>query len=310
MLEDLVLGQRDPAYFDLLADKLAEAIMASRIKQSPTTISIVHEDASYHIWNRLDPSLQPDSNLYTILFHDESPAAAKPYHAILGLFAAHATAATPANLELSPDYPGGFVEYARQMKWTDYAMFAAGAVGDAAPNFEPQRTEAQRAHMMGRHLGSILLRNFQRNQDRAHINQATLQSAVVEIDLPHPRITLKRGWRLSPIITNAVLNQSSTQLHVLQIGPLVLVGFPGDVGGGISQDLAEWGKERGLTILTTSFNGDYIGYIIQGDRATEFDTYETTLMNFFGQRNGDYLSDMAKQVVTKLTSTPAAINQP
>lgn len=300
LLEDMALGQRDPAYFNWLADQLCEAVIQSRQSLTPVSIAAVSQDASYHIWNRLDHDLPTDSDLHALLLRDERDKPARPYLAILGIFAAHATAATPANHQLSPDYPGGFYEYAHELKWTDHPMFASGAVGDASPNWEPRPTETARAHMMGRHIGSILLRYFQSEKQPDWQERVVLRSVVVPIDLSHPRVSYKRGWRLSPLATSLAIQKRQTELHVLQIGSIYLVGFPSDVGGGIALDLREWGNKQGMTILCTSFNSDYIGYIVDGNRAVQHDTYETTLMNFFGQRSGDYLREMTKRIIAQL----------
>src|SRR5262249_7966538 len=105
--------------------------------------------------------------------------------------------------------------------------------------------------------------------------------------------------RFSPLATSWI---SGTQTHVsvLRIGPAVLVGLPGDYAGHLADPLARWSRSRGLTLVATSFNGDYKGYFVSQPVFMNHDRYETRWMNFFGPWAGEYLGDLARRAIERL----------
>jgi neutral ceramidase len=63
------------------------------------------------------------------------------------------------------------------------------------------------------------------------------------------------------------------------VGNRVLLGAPADYNGPMASELCGGGAVHGIV---TSFNGDYIGYIVPKERY-DLDSYEPRNMAFFGR---------------------------
>jgi hypothetical protein len=56
------------------------------------------------------------------------------------------------------------------------------------------------------------------------------------------------------------------------------------------------GKEKGLDVMVTSFNGGYIGYVTP-DKYYDVDHYETRLMNWYGPGSGSYMTESLEKLL-------------
>jgi hypothetical protein len=298
-IEKLVTGSYDPLFFRSLADKLAEVVTRSREVRVPVEFGVASMVTRYCQSNRVEREAPLDDRLVALVFREIPAAGEKPPVsplAVLTIFSAHATVCSSANNNLNADYPGYLVTEVRKKSGCPNVLFAAGAVGEAAPAKFPAGTEAEAARLLGHLLADDVNKLLADVVFQRRIPLAVLRSPV---QLPEFRFPISSGWRVSPICSSWISDRR-THLHAVRIGPAVLVGFPGDYSGRLAAPLIEWCANRGFTAMTTSFNGDYKGYLVPERTFMSVKTYETREMNFFGPWAGEYLAEMSLRMVEKL----------
>jgi hypothetical protein len=295
-LERLVAGDYDADFFATLADRLAEAIQKSRSETSPSSMAFVQVIAPGHQKNRVDPKRPTHDQLSALLFRPASAPEGTPPTAILAVFGAHATVSHPVPPRLGGDYPSALVDALKQATGAKFALFAAGAVGDASPARPPAKTMLESARLLGQGLANDLLKAL----PQARYDDAVEVSSLrLEVDLPPVRLPFfTPALRLSPMLTWWIADRS-THLHALRIGPAALVGFPGDYSGHLADRLVE-GVPGGLTPVATSFDGDFRGYFVSEPVHRDRPSYVTRWMSFYGPSVGDYLTDTARRMASRL----------
>jgi hypothetical protein len=113
------------------------------------------------------------------------------------------------------------------------------------------------------------------------------------VDLPDPHVRLTRGLQLSPV-AGSFVHARRTYIHALGLGDLALTAWPGDFSTELSAQLASHWQKRGVFHVSTSFNGDYIGYLLP-ERHYDSGHYEAQTMGFFGRWCGAYLSEVSRR---------------
>ncbi len=290
-----IMGRFEQCYFDELATALANCVTASRRNLVSAEMAAVTLNVPGRRRNRIDESLAPHDQLAALVFRESAPGAGQVL-AILAVFGAHATIAAADEKLLSADYPGAFARALRDRTGARLVMFAAGAVGDATAYRPNASTATQRADLFGLMLADDLAPALAAASYQPQIDLASLRLSV---ELPPLRVPLSAGWRLSPIGTSWI-SDSKAHLHIVKIGPNVLVGFPGDYAGHLARDLTQWAAERDLTLVPTSFNGDYKGYLVSQPIFIHQHCYETRAMNFFGPWCGQYLTEVSKRAIERM----------
>lgn len=214
--------------------------------------------------------------------------------AVLGSYAAHATVLSSDLLEFSADYPG-YWQRAVEQATGGLAVFLAGGVGSHAP-LPPEHGFAG-AERMGQALAQKVLAQL---QQLALTNSIAFGILGVEVSLPPTNVRLTDGLRLRPWLAREILPvRETTFLQAFRLGDSVWVSTPCDFSGelvlGIKADL----RRRGINPVITSFNGDYIGYVIL-PKYYHLDGYEPRTMSFFGPNVPDYFSDLIRSMAVDL----------
>ena len=80
------------------------------------------------------------------------------------------------------------------------------------------------------------------------------------------------------------------------------ISTPCDFSGELALGIKDYARRNGLQAVVTSFNGDYIGYVIPS-RYYHLDGYEPRLMSFFGPDTPEYLSDLIRRMLAPLSSS-------
>ena len=76
---------------------------------------------------------------------------------------------------------------------------------------------------------------------------------------------------------------------------MLLLGTPCDFSGELALQLqSSWHKEE-LEIVCTSFNGDYIGYVVP-QKYYFLNEYETQVMGFYGLYTAPYMTEMLRRL--------------
>ncbi|MCE9563775.1 MAG: neutral/alkaline non-lysosomal ceramidase N-terminal domain-containing protein [Planctomycetes bacterium] len=302
-IEKLIAGAYDPAFFRTLVDTISDVILRSREKLIDAEMGILSTPTKDRQANRLERGAPLDDRLLALVFRAvQAPAktgATPPPLAILMVYSAHATMCGSSNSQLSADYPGAMVDTVAKKTGCPAVMFAAGAVGEATPIKQLAHTEQEGARLLGHLLADDLTKALGSVKYEREIELAMLRTPV---ELPAFRIPISSKWRVSPICSSWISNRQS-HLHAVRIGSAVLVGFPGDYAGRLATPWVERCRERGLTLMTTSFNGDYKGYLVPEQAFMNIAGYETREMNFFGPWSGEYLTDLGERLVERVAPT-------
>jgi hypothetical protein len=304
MLERLIAGDYDPAYFDSLAAAMADVVLRSRRERTEAELAVVSAQTMGCQRNRVEPA-PVDDRILALVFRAPATSLSaagsrgRPL-AMLVVFSAHAVVFGNDLNQLSADYPGELVARLREQTGCPMVLFAAGAVAEATVIRPAGASAPEQARILGQRLAGDLLSGM---TPARFERRAVLGVFRLPLQMPPFRVSMASAWRLSPISTSWI-GDRATHVHLLRIGPALLVGFPGDYSWQLANDLNHWCRERGLVLIPTSFNGDYKGYFVTRQTFLRVHGYETRTMNFFGPWGGEYLTDLAWRVAKRMNALP------
>ena len=257
--------------------------------------------------NRVDPGSPTHDALSGLVFRPLGAASDTPPLAILAVFGAHATVSHPVPPRLGGDYPAALASELRRRTGARAVLFASGAVGDASPSRPKAPSQAKSAEALGVALAGDLGAALPSARFAREVAVASLR---LEVDLPPVRLPFfAPRLRFSPLASWWIADRR-THLHALRVGPAVLVGFPGDYSGHLADRLDDSTRGVGLSAVPTSFDGDFRGYLVSEGAFRRNPCYETRWMNFYGPWLGEYLNDLARRMVERLSGGPAGTHEP
>jgi neutral ceramidase len=216
--------------------------------------------------------------------------------AVIGSFAAHATVLSSRVMEFSGDYPG-YWQRAIESDAGGMAIFLAGAIGSHSP--VPAKAGFEGAREMGEALANRVLQSMPQVQ---LTNRVTFSIAGLELDLPelHARLTGKLRFR--PWLASRFLPVSDkTFLQGFRLNQLILISTPCDFSGELALEVKAAVEQRGYQAVVTSFNGDYIGYVIPAKYYSR-QGYEPRVMSFHGPTMAGYMVEMMKGMALHLAA--------
>ena len=211
--------------------------------------------------------------------------------AVVGAYAAHSTVLSGRVMEFSGDYPGAW-QRAVEKATGGMAVFLAGAMGSHAP--KPPEGGLPGVQAMGAGLAVSTLKVL---DAIALTNRLRWDIRALDVELPplQPRVT--DGWRMRDWVARRLLPvQPATWIQYLRLGDAVWLSTPCDYSGELSMDLAIATQGMGVSTTVTSFNGDYVGYVVPS-KYYGMNTYETRVMAFFGPQLPDYFDALLKGLV-------------
>lgn len=288
-------GGFQPGAREWFADRLVAAVLAAVADLQPAAIGSGSFSAPGLIRNRLVGELgRVDSEFNLILVRQEGGATG-----IIGSFGAHATVLSGSMTEFSGDYPG-FWQREVEAATSGTAIFFAGGVGSHSP--VPPERGIQGAERMGRTLARASLECA---RTVALTNRIAFGACGLQMVLPSPHLRLAEDVRLRPWLARRLVPmRPETFIQALRLGDAVWVSTPCDFSGELALDLKDFAAARGFRAVATSFNGDYIGYVIPA-RYYRLGGYEPQIMSFYGPAVPHYMDDMLRGLVGNLTRRPA-----
>lgn len=221
--------------------------------------------------------------------------------AILGSFSAHATVQGAGVMQFSADYPGVW-QRAVERQHGGMALFLAGGVGSHSP--KPPTGGRDGTLQMGEALAAATLQAL---QGVGLSRTISFGQAAVEADLPQLQNRITDGIRLRPWVARRLLPSLSprTFLQAMRLENSVWCSTPCDYSGEMALDLQGAACRLGLTAVVTSFNGDYIGYVIP-PRYYHLDGYEPRVMSFYGPVIPEYFDQVLKDLVAAVSQQSSA----
>ncbi len=300
----------------LLAERFREAILASRKNALPGEMMYVETTYEEGIKNRLkveDKVIDPE--VRSLLFTREDGSSA-----VMLVNGAHSIVMPAELLELSRDYPGHVVDSLEAKDGINFALFYAGAVGSMGYRTEGDTKVEQAGYLggkladqfvMGRDSLSAMNAFADANKDAA-MKQATsldttnngvlFLSKYVHVPLPDPTPRISINYALRTWVFNGLFGTSPGEIKVTLIGNTLMLGMPADFSGEIMKELDDYAAQKGIDLIVTSFNGNYIGYVTH-DKHYEHNLYETVTMSWFGYQIGGYYTQVSKDIIDQVAKT-------
>ncbi len=281
-------GPFHPGVRQWFAGQLAAAITNALADLTPASLGTGSFSAPQFVRNRLVGErgrTDPVFSLVSVRQEDGDSA-------VLGSFSAHATVQGAGVMQYSADYPGAW-QRAVERSHGGMALFLAGGVGSHSPR--PATGGHDGAVQMGESLAAETLGVL---PGIARSRVIAFGQAGVEAELPELQNRITDEVRLRPWAARRLLPPLAprTFLQALRLGDAVWCSTPCDYSGELALDLQGAACRLGLTAVVTSFNGDYIGYVIP-PRYYHLDGYEPRVMSFYGPAIPEYFDEILKGLV-------------
>lgn len=214
--------------------------------------------------------------------------------AVLGTYAAHATVLSSDLMEFSADYPG-YWQRAIEQATGGMAVFLAGGVGSHSP--VPPENGFVGAERMGVALAEKVL---------GQSSQVSLTNSIafgmrgLEFSLPPTNVRISDGLRLRPWVARRLVPvRKTTFIQAFRLDHWIWVSTPCDFSGELALETKAYLHSEGVSAVVTSFNGDYIGYVIPL-KYYHLDGYEPRTMSFFGPNVPDLFDDLIRRLALTL----------
>ncbi len=291
-------GGFQPGVRTWFAQQIVAGVAEALTNLSPASIGSGHFNAPGFVRNRLigEKGRVDDEFNFVVLRNSNGVSA------VLGVYGAHATVLSGRVMQFSADYPGYWQRKVEE-RTGGLAMFLAGGVGSHGPVAKGGNFDG--AQRMGEALAEAVLKRL---ADVKLDSETTLGVLGLELQLPEAQVRITDGWRLRPAITRQLMPVSDrTFLQTVRLGDTLWFSTPCDFSGELALDLKAMVERRGLHAVVTSFNGDYIGYVVPL-HYYHYPGYEPRIMSFYGPYVSVYLMDwmrrMAALVGDEATAAP------
>lgn len=289
-LEETFAGGFQPGVRVWFADRIVTATREAMADLKPAAFGHNNFAAPEWVKNRLVGELgKVDPEFSYIALRQEGGKVG-----ILGSFAAHATILPSSTMEFSADYPG-YWQRAVEEATGGTAVFLAGGVGSHSPN--PGKKSFEGAERMGQTLARTLLEQLPKTSLTNFITFGTLS---VGISMPPLNVRIADEVRLRPWLAAKLLPPMGLSfMQAFRLDDAIWISTPCDFSGELALDIKDLLHAKGRVAVITSFNGDYVGYVIR-PRYYHMNGYEPRTMSFFGPNVPDYFDELIRTMALNL----------
>ncbi len=285
---EIFAGKYDERVPAFIAGQIATAIQAAEVNCAPTRVGFAAYPTRKLVFNRLitemahlpDSLGEVDSILRVVKF--EKPTGER---AAIITFSAHNTVFHENLMRLSGDWCGLLMQKLTNRGKTGFTCFSAGAVGSHGPCKVTDDQEAE-ARYMATGVAGIVEAGF---DSIVTDYVAHLTMLHVPLYLREPNLRVTDNIVVRPWLFKKLFGDEKTYINTLQLGNVFFAGTPCDFSGELVNELDSMANGKSRSLIITSFNGGYIGYITDS-RRYRLNTYETRTMGWFGYGTGDYMS--------------------
>ena len=315
----------DPELQSIVARKLIGAAIWARERLQPARLGVGRGAVEGIGRNRNNPESGPVDDEVIVLRVDDK--AGTPL-AVLMNYGCHPTVMGYQNLLFSADYPGAARATLRRFYPETIFMYTNGASGDVSTRFTRREQTFAEVDRMGRMLGGEVLKVMQTvviqesvdlgarvepvelklrsfpSTDEARRELERLQTGLEELKATgasHGEIrratTQVEGATAQVLLAKAFAGRtcSDSQVQVLWIGDLALVGLPGEPFTHTVLEIKSLSKHPCTAVL--SYSNDEQGYFPDAASIAE-GTYEA-LISPYGADVAEELRDIALQLLRK-----------
>jgi hypothetical protein len=274
------------------ADRIVAAVREAVADLKPASFGHGHFAAPDFVRNRLVGELgkvDPEFS-YAVLKQNGGKLA------VLGSYAAHATVLSGDMMEFSADYPGCW-QRAVEQATGGTAVFLAGGIGSHSPASGGKGFAG--AERMGQALARSLLEQL---PQIPMTNAMTFGMLGLELTLPPLNVRVNDEIRLRPWLAQRLMPvKKQSYLQAFRLDDSVWISTPCDFSGELALGIKDFLRVRGSSAVVTSFNGDYIGYVIS-PRYYHLNGYEPRLMSFFGPNVPEYFDELIRTMALSLAN--------
>jgi len=280
LLGSVAMGWYKQEIVDDLVKKSVLCIQEAKSHLSTAMVSYKEVETEEMVLNKFSKEANTDQKIRCIELKNETQ------RAILCSFAAHANVTPSKTLEISNDYPGFFIKTLEESSHYDFAMFCAGAVGLHVGDYSKIKKTYKGVKSYGQALAHLVL------TDTTHRwqNKINVFHHQYKVLLPKPTFKITNCISLRPWFFNKISKRENFSYIVqLNLGQICLIGTPSDFSGEL------YSKINQENVMITSFNGDYIGYIIP-DLYYSKDKNESKALNWYGPSTGSYFTALINKI--------------
>jgi hypothetical protein len=290
MVAKAFAGNFQPGAQEWFSDCIVTAVQNAIKDLKPARFGQGRFAASQFIRNRLVGRLgKVDPEFSYALLEQEAGK-----RAVIGVYGAHATILSSDMMEFSTDYPGAW-QRAVEKATGGMAVFLAGEVGSQSP--VPGAGGLEGVNQMGEALAKMVLQQLPLTP---LTNWVTFGMLGLDVNLPPLNMRISDGLRLRPWLAARLVPARPTSfLQVFRIDGSVWISTPCDFSGELALGIKDLLRTRGSNAIITSFNGDYVGYVIPS-RYYHLGGYEPRLMSFFGPNVPDYFDELIRRMALDL----------
>ncbi|HLP51575.1 MAG TPA: neutral/alkaline non-lysosomal ceramidase N-terminal domain-containing protein [Chitinophagales bacterium] len=212
-------------------------------------------------------------------------------------FAAHNTVFHENLMRISGDWSGLLMKQLNESGKMDFACFSAGAVGSHGP-YEVTKDQEAEAKYIANGVAKIVLQSFDGIPVAAIDSATPITFHHLSLYLREPNLRVSDNIVVRPWLFKKLFGNEPMHINTLKIGNIFFAGMPCDFSGELINEIDSAARENNLHAVVTSFNGGYVGYITDS-RRYNLNTYETRVMGWFGDRNGEYMSEVVMRMMAE-----------
>ncbi|MEM4409217.1 MAG: hypothetical protein QXI19_10810 [Candidatus Caldarchaeum sp.] len=275
------IASYNPFWLQWYAERIAEVAKARFHYQTIKEIRLLQTKASLN--HPRGFSRKVDSRVTQVRFVLENGEYVELLH-----YSAHPTVYGPDMMKTAGDFPGEW------LKRGEKRLFFNGAMGDVAPAIPDGLAGKAGAKAMALALERAVKEAENHNPKRGTLILSPLLRFIrLPIALPSPVPHPEFAGRFSapPLLARQLIQAFAPReasLWVVQVGPLVFLGVPGEPTAEVGQELETALRKRGVLFpLVVSFVNDWIGYIVSEPNYSA-GGYEASL-SFYGAGLADVL---------------------
>lgn len=252
--------------FDLLADRLAEAVEAARGDLRPAKLSLGVTHAPGLNWNRRHPDGPVDDHLAVLLVDREDGR-----HRVVAFGAHPVIAAEHESLVASADFPG---EVVRALEAEGgHAVYVTGPVGGVSVLWPAPKRDLESHFAVVREALVARVREAEAGATPVVGDAVAAATVSRELCIGTPKLFPASWWAADLValpfrlwirrfVRRGVGATPRAPVTVLRVGDVALAGFPADMGPDIGLAARAAATEAGLRLLVAaSHSNDFVGYV-------------------------------------------------
>jgi neutral ceramidase len=292
----VLAGAYNEEYVAQLVSNIIAAIKTAEANMEEAETGVTEINAPDYVRNRINmPDNKVDGRIRIMKIRKKSGK-----EAALVVYSAHANCLKMEYTCVSADYPGQMIKQIERNGKVEFVMYSAGMVGSHIPKLISKNNIDLENELYMSAYGDSLAKIINKGMDSVLFQSGnTLCSAVLDLPLREPHLKISENWRIRPWVFDFLFGDYDPKIRILKINNVLFIGTPCDFSGELMEDFNSLCKDKNITLIITSFNGGYIGYV-NIDKYYDAPKAETRDMNWFGPYNQAYFTEIVQRILKKI----------